>query len=328
MGGQPILIACCLILPWFMGGPSPTWAVSAGQVTPIASNGTLSGHELLRIGEIHDLQQHFRETLTYYQLALSRFREKQQPQGIATALLKIARVYERQGKIQAAYKALQEAIPLFARSADRSAQGEALLAMGRITARLGRRDESRDSFSQAVGLFTRGKDARGWNEATVQLGLLQVSDEESAAGLSALQQAIEEAGTRRDAEQQLTALLALGDAHRLLDRTLDARADYLRGLRLAEADHQLPFEATLRLRLAQLDEADGALNDGVTLAKRAVLLSQTLHDAATEAQAWSLLADLYRKLDQPTESEAAEMRALALYRKREIFVHGARQEGS
>ena len=118
-----------------------------------ASTSTLSGHELLAIGEIHDHQHHFPETLTYYQLALSRFREKNSSGGIATALVKIARVYEAQGKLLDAYGSLQEAVPIVARLPDRAAHAGALLVMGRVTVRLGQRDEARDSLSQAVTLF-------------------------------------------------------------------------------------------------------------------------------------------------------------------------------
>lgn len=307
----------------FYGG-EPTWAVAASSAPEASSTGTLSGHELLRIGEIHDHQHHFLETLTYYQLALSRFREKKQPRGIAIALVKIARVYERQGRFHEAHTSLQEALPIFARAADRPAHAGALLVMGRVAGRLGLRDEARDSLSQAVTLFRRVKDSRGWNEALVQLGLLQVDEGPAEAGMVALQQAYDDAKTRRDVEQQLAALLSLGDAHCLLNRMTDARTSYGEGLQLAEAEHQLPFEAKLRLRLAQLDSTEGQLNEGIASGKRALLLSQTLRDNLTEAVAWSLLADLYRKMEREEEAEEAEKRALAIYRAREMFVHGSR----
>ena len=303
----------------------PACALSHSAVAQeSASTGTLSGHELLAIGEIHDHQHHFPETLTYYQLALSRFREKKQLRGIATALVKIARVYEAQGKLLDAYGSLQEAVPIVARLPDRAAHAGALLVMGRVTVRLGQRDEARDSLSQAVTLFKRVKDSRGWNEALVQLGLLQVDEGAEEAGLAALEQARQDARTRHDVEQQLGAILSLGDAHWLLDRTTDARTYYRDGLQLAEAEHHLPFEAKLRLRLAQLDNADGQLNESFALGKRALLLSQTLRDSVAEAAAWSLMADLYRKMERESEAEEADKRALAIYRTREVLVHGAR----
>lgn len=316
------MIGFWFLLLWCL--PAQAMAVSQDTVRPVASPNQLSAHELLRIGEVHDQQEHWPETLTYYQLALSKFREKKQPQGIATALMKIARVHERQGKLQEAHTSLREAEQLFAQAADRSAHAEALLAMGRVAAQLGQRDESRDALTRAAALFTRVRNARGWNETMVQLGLLQVVEGSAEAGLSSLQQAAEEARTRRHVDQQFTATVALGDAHWLLGRLEEARAKYLEALTLAEAEHHLPFEGMLHLRLARLDHGKESLPDRVALGKRAVQIAQALHDTAAEADAWSLLADLHRQLGQQAEAEGAETRALALYRSRELFVHGVR----
>ncbi|MDP1948935.1 MAG: tetratricopeptide repeat protein [Nitrospirota bacterium] len=293
-------------------------------VQQVSTAKTLTGDELLRIGEVHDHQRHFPETLTYYQLALSTFREHQQARGMATALVKIAQVYERQGKIQDADLALQEALPLFARSSDRTAHARALLVRGRVSARLGRLDNARTSFSQAITLFERAHDRQGWNESLVQLGLLDVGDGVTEPGLSLLQQARQDARTRQDRGQQLAAVVALGNAHWLLNRADAARQFYDEGLHLAEVERNMTIEAMLRLRLAQLDGEDERLTEGIELGKRALLLSQTLRDAATEAATLSLLADLYRKMGRNAEAEESEQRALSIYRSRQILVHGAR----
>ena len=321
------MILCILAVCLFCVLPSrqPVWAHASSADAPTdPSTSTLSGHELLRIGEIHDRQHHFLETLTYYQLALSRFGEKKQPRGIATTLVKMAGVYERQGKPQEAYKALEEALPLFARLPDKAAHAGALLIKGRVAARLGQRDAAQDALGQSATLFRRVKASRGLNEALVLLGLLQVDEGLTEMGLASLQQARQDARTRHDVEQELMAILSLGDAHWLSDHTTAARTDYGEGLRLAEAEHHLAFEAKLRLRLAQLDSAEGQVNDGVTLARRALLLSHTLRDRDAEAAAWALLADLYRKSDRQQEAEEAVMRSLAIYRTKELVVHGAR----
>lgn len=319
------MITAWLLLLVPLSHQSPAWSVPHSvPVERVSTAKTLTGDELLRIGEIHDHQHHFPETLTYYQLALSTFREHQQPRGVATALVKIAQVYERQGKIQEADVALQEALPLFARSSDRTAHARALLVMGRVSARLGRLDNARMSFSQAITLFDRANDRQGWNETVIQLGLLDVGDGVTEPGLSLLQQARQDARTRQDRGQQLAALVALGNAHWLLDRANAARLYYDEGLRLAEAERNMPIEAMLRLRLAQLAGEEERLTEGIELGKRALFLSQTLRDAATEAAALSLLADLYRKMGRNAEAEESEQRALSIYRSRQIFVHGAR----
>jgi len=319
------VITAWLLLLVPLSNQSLAWSPSHSvPVERMSSTKTLTGDELLRIGEIHDHQHHFPETLTYYQLALSTFREHQQPRGVATALVKIAQVYERQGKIQDAHVALQEAVPLFARSSDRTAHARALLVMGRISARLGHLDNARASLSQAITLFNRANDRQGWNESLVQLGLLDVGDGVTEPGLSLLQQAWQDARTRHDRGQQLAALVALGNAHWLLDRADTARLFYDEGLQLAEVERNMTSEAMLRLRLAQLDDEDERPTEGIELAKRALFLSQTLRDPATEAAALSLLANLYRKMGRSAEAEESEQRALSIYRSRQIFVHGAR----
>ena len=319
-----IVISCSLLLPWCLSGQCADRAFSAEPATPAASPNTLSGHELLRIGTIHDQQEHFPESLTYYNLALSKFREKRQPQGIATTLVKIARIDERQGHLQQAHTSLKESVSLFAKASDRSAHAESLLAIGRVSAQLGLSDESRDALTQAAALFTRVRNARGWNDTMVQLGLLQIAQGENSAGLTTLQQASEEARTRRHVDQQFTATVALGDAHWLLGHTSDARSAYLDALSLAEAEHHLPFEGMMQLRLARLDADKTSLNDRVAQGKRALQIAQAVHDTAAEAEAWSLLADLYRQLGQATESQDADTHALAIYRNRELSVHGNR----
>jgi hypothetical protein len=71
-----IVIGCSLLLLGCLSGQCADRAFSAEPAAPAASPNTLSGHELLRIGTIHDQQEHFPESLTYYNLALSKFREK------------------------------------------------------------------------------------------------------------------------------------------------------------------------------------------------------------------------------------------------------------
>jgi tetratricopeptide (TPR) repeat protein len=314
-----LLLLLLLLLP----DQNLAWSLPrSASIQRVSSNSTLTGDELLRMGEIHDHQLHFRETLTYYELALLTFREKKQTRGIATALVKIARVYERQGRIQDAYTAVQEAVSLLTKSSDRIAYARALSLMGRISARLGHQKEARVSLTQATALFNRLNDRHGWNEASIQLGLLQVSDDFPEQGLLLLQQAREDARAREDHSQHLAAVMALGTAHWLLDHPHDARRFYEAALRMAEAERNMPLEAALQLRLAYFEGEDGQVSEGFESAKHAIFLSQTLHDTEIEAAATTLLADLYRKMGRMTEAEESEQRALSMYRHRQIHVHG------
>ena len=79
----------------------------------------------------------------------------------------------------------------------------------------------------------------------------------------------------------------------------------------------MTIEAMLRIRLAHVDGEEGRLTEGIALGKRAAFLSQTLRDAATEATALSLLADLYRKMGRSAEAEESTQRALSIYRSRQ-----------
>src|SRR6059036_491984 len=73
---------------------------------------TLDGNELIKIGDLHEVQNHLQEALPYYQRALTAFRGKKDRNGEATALVRIAIVMERQDKHEEASKALETAIPL------------------------------------------------------------------------------------------------------------------------------------------------------------------------------------------------------------------------
>jgi tetratricopeptide (TPR) repeat protein len=103
-----------------------------------------------------------------------------------------------------------------------------------------------------------------------------------------------------------------------------ARLFYDEGLHLAEVERNMTTEALLRLRLAQLDDENGQVTEGIELGKRARALSQALRDDGTEAATLSLLADLYQKMGRSAEAEEAEQRALSIYRSRQILVHGGR----
>lgn len=319
------MIAVWKLFVLLLWAQSPAWALhysAPGQ--PVSSGGTLTGHQLLRIGEIHEHQRHFHEALTYYELALSAFREKKQAGGVAQALVKTAQVYERQGKLQDAYAALQEAVPILTGSSDRIARARALTLMGHVSARLGFPEEAEESLTRAVALFDRAKERHGWNEASVQLGLLKVGEGSAEQGLALLQRARREARDHRDAGQQLAAAQALGHAHRLLDRPREARVYYAEGLASAERGRNLKAEAALRLHLAGLESDAGLLEEAASSGTRALLLSRTLGDPEFEAAAAALLADLYRRMGRIEEAEEWTGRALSIYRSRRITVHGGR----
>jgi tetratricopeptide (TPR) repeat protein len=293
-------------------------------IAEVSPSQTLTGRQLLQIGEVHDKQRHFQEALNYYQLALSAFQERRQIRGVADASVKIAGVHEGRGSLEAAYRTLKNAVPLYTRSADSLARARALQLFGRLSARLGYLEEARASYREALSRFATAKERREWTEAAVRLGLLLVGSDSPQEGLALLQKARDEAQSRQDQEQALSTLTALGTALWLMDRQSDAHRYYDEAVVLSGKERNVPVEALLRLRLAYLLNEEGRTAEAVQLGKRALILSQTLRDVESEAAAFTLLAELYRELNQPAEMADSQDHALALYRTRTLSVHGGR----
>jgi tetratricopeptide (TPR) repeat protein len=285
---------------------------------------TLSGDELVRIGEIHDVQNHYPEALTYYGQALDAFRAHKQKQGEAIVLTKMASIFERQGRRQEAALALSQALGLFVKAPDSPVYADALYASGRIALWVGSTEEAASRFEQAKDRYRRLHNEQALGAVMIKSGLLKISDSSSEEGLHELQQVLNGAQTRRDHEQTLAALVALGDGNWILDRTAAAGGHYDQALALLAQRPQALIEAALRIRLAALNGIIGRAEKGVDSAKRAVTLSQSLRDGSGEAASWALLASLHDALGQRAEGEEALRRSLGIYRQQSITVHAMR----
>lgn len=287
----------------------------------VSSARKLNGDELLRIGEIHDVQNHFPEALTYYEQALDFFHASKQRRGEALALTKIGLILERQGRREAAAARLREAVSLFSKFPDQSAHTDALLALGRVSAWLGDREEAGRLFEQAIQRSGQSRNSHGAGQATIQLGLLHTSDGRIDEGGRLLRQALEDAQGRHDEGQALAAMQALGDAQWMLDQPDAARTYYQKALVLAEKSLHTRLEADLQRRLAYVYESMRQPERGIAAAKRALTLYQSLHDPAGEAVALTVLASLYRMAGQENQSEEAAQRALMIHRHQQFMVH-------
>jgi tetratricopeptide (TPR) repeat protein len=285
---------------------------------------TLSGDELVRIGEIHDVQNHFREALTYYDQALLSYRTHKQRKGEAIALTKIGLMFERQGRRQAAAIPLRQALSLFSKTSDSPVHADALFGFGRVSLWLGAREEAATLFEQAKQRYQRSHRAQELGAVRLQSGLLKVSDGSSDEGLSEIEQVLKDARTRRDEEQTLTALLTLGDAYWLLGRIQEAAAHYEQSLARLEQRPHTEIEAGLRFRMTALSAVTRREEEGVESAKRAVTLYQSLRDVSGEAAALTLLASLHHALGDGPEAEEALRRALRIYGQQSITVHAMR----
>lgn len=301
-----------------------------GSVTGLPALGqlvsarTLSGDELVRIGEIHDVQNHFPEALTYYGQALDSFRARKQRKGEAIVLTKMASISERQGRRREAAVQVHQALTLFSKAPDSPVYADALFLSGRVSSWLGDREGAATLFAQAKERYRRSQNVQALGSVTLQSGLLKISDASSEEGLREIQQVLDDARARRDHEQTVAASMALGDANWLLDRTQVAGTHYEQALMLLEQRPHAAVEAGLRIRLAAVSAATGREERGIESAKRAVTLYQSLRDVSGEAAAWGLLASLHQSLGQLPETEEALRRALSIYRQQAISVHAIR----
>ena len=287
-------IACCALFVFLPGGASLAWPFDGHTIPePVISTRVLDGNELLKIGEIHDVQNHFLEALTYYQQALTAFREKKQRRGEAIVLEKIGQVYARQGKMEEAHKTLAQAVASSARIPDRMLHARSLLALGRVSFSLGKLAEANELYQKAGAAFERTDDLHGRNEVVLQLGLLRVSAGRLDEGLALLIRSLEDARKRRDRVQVITAAMGVGDVRMRDDQIEAARLLYQEGLSLAESDQNLSAEADLRARLAKVSNLTGRRAEALVLAHRALTLYQTLRDRPREAEMHSQLAEVY-----------------------------------
>jgi len=293
-------------------------------IQSVSSARKLNGDELLRIGEIHDVQNHFPEALTYYEQALESFRATKQWRGEATALTKIGSIFERQGRREAAAVHLRDALSLYRKVPNSPAHADALLTLGRISAWLGWREDASHLFERAIDRYSRSRNVHGLDSARIQLGLMRIGDGLTEEGLRLLQQAFEDSKNRHDTAGTLGALLALGDARWILDDPETAGLHYEQALVLVEQSPQISREAGLRYRLAAIYGVTGQQEKGILFSKRAVTLYQSLRDSSGEAASWSLLASLHQALSQDQQAEESEQRALSIYRQRQLVVHPVR----
>ncbi|HEX8751448.1 MAG TPA: tetratricopeptide repeat protein [Nitrospira sp.] len=312
-----LLVSLCL--------STSTWTLDQSwSVQTVSSARKLNGDELLRIGEIHDVQNHFPEALTYYEQAVETFRAAKQRQGQATALTRIGSIFERQGRREAAVVRLRDALSLFSKVPDSPAHPDALLTLGRVSAWLGSREEASHLFEQAVDRYSRSHNVQGLSAARIQLGLMRISDGQNQEGLRFLQQAYEDAQRHRDPGQMLIASLALGDGRWIMDDLEAAGTQYEQSLAMVEQRPQASMEAGLRFRLSAIYGVTGQQEKGVEFSRRAVTLYQSLRDPSREAASWSQLASHQQGLGQTQQAEESGQRALSIYKQRQLVVHAIR----
>jgi tetratricopeptide (TPR) repeat protein len=315
-----------LVMAALLSSSSPISNVeTVGEPVPVRA---LSGDELLRIGDIHDVQNHFPEALTYYEQALQSFRARKQRRGEATALTKIGSVFERQGRRQEAELRLREALSLFSKFPDSASHADALFLLAKVSFWVGSSEDAGHFLDRAGEQYRRLQRVEALGSVKILSGLLKVRDAFPDKGLRDLEQALEDARSRQDDEQTVSALIALGDANFILERFEPAKSYYGQSLAFVEQRPQAHIEAGLRFRLAAVHDLAGQPEQGVHSARRAVSLFQSLRNLPGEAAAWSLLASLHETLQHHEEAGEATEQALSIYRRQQVLVHAIRQSSA
>jgi tetratricopeptide (TPR) repeat protein len=238
------------VMSWIEDGTA-----AAGIVR--ASSRALDGEELLRIGDLHELQHHWQEALPYYQRALAAFRAKHVRRGEAQALLKIGKVLERQNRLDEAFASVDESLRVLSGTHEWKMQGLTLLERGQIAEALERWTEAHTSYEQAGYVFKRAHDTEGRIQALVKRGTLQIRHDQVSDGLTLLQGAYQEARRHALLAQQMAALLGIGEAHVQLEDREAARRSLEEGLALAQSLQEMKQEAVFSMRLAGLHESAG-----------------------------------------------------------------------
>ncbi len=275
---------------------------------------TLDGDELLKIGDLHEVQNHLQEALPYYQRALAAFRAKKDRRGEAAALVRIGSIHERQGSHAEALAALDAAVPILATVGEDRPHAHALLKLGRILESLGRMAEAQEAYDHARTLFQRSHDRKGYAESLIRLGSLWTAQDRVAEALPILQTALIDSRDRQDAVQQMAALTVTGDARIRAGEPGVARTLYEEGLQLAEAQRDVRAEADVRIRLVRLLFNEARYAEGLKMAQRALALYQSLRDRSQEADTLSLLGSLHQAEGNTTLAAEHHERALTLYR--------------
>lgn len=279
-----------------------------------ASSRALDGDELLRIGDLHEVQHHWQEALPYYQRALAAFREKRIRRGEAEALLKIGHVLERQNRLDEAFASVDESLRVLSRSRDWKMQARTLLQRGQIAEALERWTEALTSYEQAGQAFQRAHDAEGRIKALVKRGALQVRHDQVGEGLNLLQGAYQEARDQSVLAEQMASLVWIGEAHLHLEDPDAARIAWEAGLALALSLQEMKQEAVFSLRLARLHESTAAHGIARTLAQRALVLSQSIRDRPGQGEALALLGTIDLGEGDVEKALAHHQSALELYR--------------
>ena len=195
------------------------------------------------------------KALQSYQHALDLARALSNAELEAYALNNLGYTYLSLGDSETALKHFRQALAINRQLRARATEAGTLINIGDTLLRLKRFDEARKSFDQALALARKLKDLENQTFALTNQAFLFLKLKQPALAAEAARQALGLAQGFPDRE--VTALYALGSAHRDLGELPAAREKLEKALSQAHEQGDRTREAEIGLRLAQVERETG-----------------------------------------------------------------------
>jgi CHAT domain-containing protein/tetratricopeptide (TPR) repeat protein len=212
---------------------------------------------LNNLGVAYDHMAERQKALETHQQALELARATSNPGAEAYALNNLGYTYLSLGDSETALKRFRQALTINRRLGARPTEAATLINIGDTLLRLKRFDEARKSFDQALALSRELKDPENQTFALTNQAFLFLKLKQPARAAEFARQALGLA--RGFPDREVTALYALGSAHRDLGDLPAAREELGKALSRAHDRGDRTREAEIGLRLARVERETGDL---------------------------------------------------------------------
>jgi CHAT domain-containing protein/Flp pilus assembly protein TadD len=210
---------------------------------------------LNNLGYAYDQLAEGQKALQSYQQALDLARALSNAELEAYALNNLGYTHLSLGDSETALKRFREALAINQRLRSRPNEASTLINIGDTLLRLKRFDEARKSFDQALALSRALKDPKNQTYALTNQAFLFLKLKQPAQAVESARQAL--ALARGFPDREVTALYALGSAHRELGELPAAREELGKALAQAHDRGDRTREAEIGLRLARAEREAG-----------------------------------------------------------------------
>jgi len=219
-------------------------------------------HTLNNLGFAYNQMSEGQNALDSYQQVLKLARATSNSGSEAYALNNLGYTYLTLGDAQEALKYFRRALTINQRLGARLTEAGTLINLGETLLRLKRFDEARKSFDQALALARTLKDSKFQTFALTNQAFLFLKLHQPARAVDCARRALVLA--RGFPDREVTALYALGSAHRDLGELPAAREELGTALSRAHALGNRAREAEIGLNLARVERDTGDLATALT----------------------------------------------------------------